>query len=79
MATEQELRGFGEPVALFTSEKDVFFPGEAAVARAREIVPNLVVAGCLRGCRHIPTKAALGHVNEEILNFLKRHGDRLFT
>ncbi len=79
MATEQELRGFGEPVALFTSEEDVFFPGEAVVARAREIVPNLVAAECLRGCRHIPTKAALEHVSEEILTFLKRHGDRLFT
>jgi pimeloyl-ACP methyl ester carboxylesterase len=79
MATEQELRGFGEPVALFTSEEDVFFPGGAVVARAREIVPNLVTAECLRGCRHIPTKAALEHVSEEILTFLKRHGDRLFT
>ena len=79
MATEQELRGFGEPVALFTSEEDLFFPGEAVVARAREILPNLVAAECLRGCRHIPTKAALGHINEEILTFLKRHDDRLFT
>ena len=79
MVTEQELRGFGEPVALFTSEEDVFFPGEAVVDRAREIVPNLVAAECLRGCRHSPTRAALGHVNEEILTFLKRYSDRLFT
>lgn len=76
MATEEELRGFGEPVALFASGQDVFFPGGAVVARAQEIVPNLVVAECLRGSRHIPTKAALGHVNEEILTFLEGHGDR---
>jgi pimeloyl-ACP methyl ester carboxylesterase len=47
MVTEEELRGFDEPVALFASEEDVFFPGEAVVARAREIVPNLVAAECL--------------------------------
>ena len=79
MATEEELRGFGEPVAVFASEEDVFFPAEAVVAHAHEIVPNLVTAECLRGCKHIPTKAALGHINEEILAFLEGHGDRLFT
>ncbi len=79
IATEQELRGFGEPVAVFASEQDVFFPGEAVVDRAQEIVPNVVSAECLRDCRHVPSKAALGHVNEEILAFLEGHGDRLFT
>jgi hypothetical protein len=34
MASEEELRGFGEPVALFASERDVFFPDDAVVARA---------------------------------------------
>ena len=29
--------------------------------------------------RHIPTRAALGHINEQILTFSKRHDDRLFT
>jgi 2-hydroxy-6-oxonona-2,4-dienedioate hydrolase len=71
MATEEELEGFGEPVALFASEQDVFFPGEAVVARAQEIVPSLAVAECLSGSRHIPTKAALDHVNEETLAFLR--------
>ena len=79
MATEEELRGFGEPVAVFASAEDVFFPGDAVVGRAREIVPNLVAAECLRGCRHIPTKAALEHVNEEILALLERYGSRLFA
>jgi hypothetical protein len=71
MATEEELRGFGEPVALFASEQDVFFPGDVVVARAREIVPNLVVAECLRDCRHVPTKTALEHVNKKILVLLE--------
>jgi pimeloyl-ACP methyl ester carboxylesterase len=79
MATEEELEGFGEPVALFASEQDVFFPGEAVVARAQEIVSNLVVAECLGDSRHIPTNAALAHVNEETLAFLEGHESQLFT
>ncbi len=49
------------------------------MACAQEIFPNLVVAECLRGSSHIFTKAALGHVNEEILNFVEAHDGRLFT
>jgi pimeloyl-ACP methyl ester carboxylesterase len=79
MATEEELRGFGEPVAVFASERDVFFPGEEVVARAREVVPNLVSAESLKGCTHIPTAAALAHVNDEILTFLEGCGGRLST
>jgi hypothetical protein len=51
----------------------------SGLACAQEIVPNLVVAECLRDCRHIPTKTALEHVNEKILALLERHGRRLFT
>jgi pimeloyl-ACP methyl ester carboxylesterase len=69
-ATEEELRGFGGPVAVFASEEDVFFPAGAILPRAREIFPNLAVAESLEGCRHIPSKAGLGRVNEPVLAFL---------
>jgi hypothetical protein len=36
MATEEELRGFGGPVAVFASEEDVFFPpGRSYLGRGR--------------------------------------------
>ena len=70
MATEEELGGFGEPVAVFASEEDAFFPAQAILPRAREIFPNLVLAEPLKGCRHVPSKAALERVNERILAFL---------
>ena len=70
MATEEELGDFGEPVAVFASEKDAFFPARAVLPRAREIFPNLAVAESLRGCRHIPSKAGLRRVNERVLSFL---------
>jgi pimeloyl-ACP methyl ester carboxylesterase len=69
-ATEEELRGFGGPVAVFASEEDVFFPAAAVLPRAREIFPNLALAESLEGCRHVPSKAGLGRVNERVLAFL---------
>jgi pimeloyl-ACP methyl ester carboxylesterase len=69
-ATEEELRGFAGPVAVFASEEDALFPARAVLPRAKEIFPNLALAEFLEGCRHVPSKAALGWVNERILAFL---------
>ena len=69
-ATEEELRGFGGPVAVFASEEDALFPARAVLPRAKEIFPNLALAEFLEGCRHVPSKAALGRVNECVLAFL---------
>ena len=71
MATEEELGGFDGPVVVFSAEDDPFFPGEAVRARAREIFPNLAYAECLKGCRHVPSMEAFGHVNEKIRAFLQ--------
>ena len=70
MATEEELGGFGGPVAVFASEEDVFFPARVVLAQAQEIFPNLAHVECLRGCRHVPSNPALGRVNEGIRAFL---------
>ena len=74
-ASAEELEGFVEPVALFASENDVFFPARSVLPRARQIFPNLAHAECLEGCRHIPSKAAFEHVNERIRGFLATSGE----
>jgi pimeloyl-ACP methyl ester carboxylesterase len=70
MATEEELGDYGGPVAVFASEEDVFFPARSVLPRAREILPHLVHAEDLEGCRHVPSALALRRVNESILAFL---------
>ncbi len=69
-ATAEELRGFGGQVAVFACEEDVFFPARAVLARARRIFPNLAHAECLKGSRHVPSRATLERVNERIRAFL---------
>jgi len=70
MATEEELAGFGGPVAVFASEEDALFPARAVLPRAKVIFPNLALAEVLEGCRHVPSKSALDRVNERVLAFL---------
>ena len=70
IATRKELEGFGGPVAVFAAEEDIFFPARAVLAQSRKIFPNISHAECLRGCRHVPSRAAFGRANEVIGAFL---------
>lgn len=58
MATEKELETFEGPVTVFAAEEDAFFPAGAVLARARKVFANVARAECLRGCRHVPSRAA---------------------
>ncbi len=77
MATEEELRGFEGPVAVFASEQDVFFPAASVLPRSREIFPNLVRAECLRDCQHVPSRSALITVNGYIKVFFAGHDTKV--
>jgi pimeloyl-ACP methyl ester carboxylesterase len=74
MATEAELAGFGGPVAVFAAEDDLFFPARTVLPRARKIFPNLSLTEPLDGCRHVPSQAGFGYVNERVLSFLADTG-----
>lgn len=69
-ATKEELSQFDAPTMVFAAEDDIFFPGEAVVDRARKIVPNLVSAEILEGCRHVPSREGFARINGEIERFL---------
>ncbi|MGI8540547.1 MAG: alpha/beta fold hydrolase [Rubrobacteraceae bacterium] len=69
-ATKEELSRFDAPTMVFAAEDDIFFPGEAVVARAREIIPNLASAEILEGSRHVPSKEGFARINEGIGDFL---------
>jgi hypothetical protein len=57
-------------VAVFASEHDALFLARAVLPRAREVFHDLALAEVLEGCRHVPSMAVLGRVNERILAFL---------
>ena len=70
LATVKELEEFHAPVLVFAGEDDPFFPGEAVVRRAEEVIPNLRAAESIEGARHIPSSAMFVRINDEIRAFL---------
>ncbi len=73
-ATTEELEDFGSPTLVFAAENDIFFPGEAVIERAKEVIPNLVSTELLENCRHIPSGEAFALINEKARQFLQEYG-----
>lgn len=69
-ATKAELEGFTAPTCVIAAEKDVMFPGEAVIKRAKEVFSNLAEAECLKGATHYASRPHLEHVNKRIGEFL---------
>lgn len=70
-ASKEELSGYEAPTLLFAAGEDLFFPARAVIPQAQEIIPNLVAAEALSGCRHVPSNRAFAHVNDRVSAFLR--------
>jgi 2-hydroxy-6-oxonona-2,4-dienedioate hydrolase len=70
-AHPSEFRGFDAPAFVVGCERDVSFPGVPLLARARELLPNLVRGELLRGANHSPptTEAFRRWMSGELANF----------
>lgn len=49
---EEDIKNYQAPTLLLAGEKDVLFPGEKVIQRAKEIIPN-VETHLLQGCGHL--------------------------
>lgn len=48
LTSEEELKNYNAPTLVLAGEKDIFFPAEKIIPRAKEIIPNLIAAECLK-------------------------------
>ena len=53
IAEKEELEDYSAPTLILAGKRDIFFPGEEVVHRAREILPNLTSAH-VYNCGHFP-------------------------
>jgi pimeloyl-ACP methyl ester carboxylesterase len=67
-----EIANYKAPTLLITGEKDILFPGEKVIARAREIMPDLTTH-LMTGCGHMNMMSSDKHKNilEKIDKFLE--------
>lgn len=60
------------PTAVFAADRDVLFPGESVMRRAKALIPNLVYAELMENCPHMYmlSSVRLRHINEKITEFI---------
>jgi len=71
-AIKAELTNFKAPTLIIAAEKDVMFPGKAVINRAKEIIPNLIVAECLKDGTHLSSTSDLKYINKRLMEFLEK-------
>ena len=68
--TRQELLNFHAPTLIIAAENDVMFPGDAVIRRAREVIPNLAAAECLKGGTHYSSHQDMATILSRIRSFM---------
>lgn len=66
LLTREAVAGYEAPVYAMVADDDVFFPGEACVAKLREAFSNFKEAHVLKNCRHIPSAAVFTEIAQKL-------------
>ncbi|MGY5852147.1 MAG: alpha/beta hydrolase [Candidatus Thorarchaeota archaeon] len=70
--TAEEMLSFKAPTMVFCQSKDILYPPEKVIPRARAVFQNLVSIEILDGV-HSPTKEQFDHISERVTEFFKSH------
>jgi len=65
-----DLRRFTAPVLVLAGEKDIFYPGNAVVTRAKAVFQNLVAAEVIEGYNHVPPRDGYKFLGARVKQFL---------
>lgn len=69
---KQDVQALKAPVYAMVAEEDVFFPGEAALARCQAIFPNFAGSAVLRGAKHMPMPERYAEIQQQLRQWLKK-------
>lgn len=67
--SQNDLKSFTAPTAIYTARQDIFFPGDALVAEARKVISNLEEAYVFDSS-HFPTRSMREEVIDHLSSFL---------
>lgn len=67
---ENDLSHFTNPVYIMTADNDVFFPGDAAIKRAKAIFRNLKGIHILKNSKHMPGANKYPEIQQKIENWI---------
>ncbi|MDD4707402.1 MAG: alpha/beta hydrolase, partial [Firmicutes bacterium] len=72
LAKKEELIKFKSPTIVIAGDKDIFFPAQRVIPRAKDIITNLVGAESIPDLGHLPSKDNLNYINDLIIRFIKK-------
>ncbi|MDI6562192.1 MULTISPECIES: alpha/beta fold hydrolase [Bacillus] len=72
LTTKEELTSYRSPTFIIAGKKDIFFPESTLMKVASDIIPNLIAFKAY-DMGHFPSKEHLLHMNNDILDFLKKY------
>lgn len=67
---EKEVSHFTKPVYIMVADDDIFFPGEQAIQRAKQIFKNIGGIYHLKNCKHIPSINTYSEIQNVIKGWL---------
>lgn len=70
---KRDVQALQAPVYALVAEEDVFFPGEAALARCRDIFPNFAGSAVLQGAKHMPMPERYAEIQQQLRQWLKNN------
>ncbi|MGY5875660.1 MAG: alpha/beta hydrolase [Candidatus Thorarchaeota archaeon] len=68
--TVNEMLSFKAPTMIFCQSKDMLYPPEKVISRAKEVFQNLTSIECLEGV-HSPTMEQFGYISKKVSDFFK--------
>lgn len=63
---EKEIQNFTNPVYIMVADDDIFFPGNAAINRAKKIFRNIQDIYVLKNCKHMPARDLFPVIEDKI-------------
>ncbi len=66
----KDVEHFTKPVYMIVADSDIFFPGDAAVKRAKKIFPNLKATHFLKNCKHMPHKKDFDEIQVKLKEWI---------
>lgn len=67
----KDVKGVEAPVYTMVADDDVFFPGEATLARCKVLFRNFKESYVLKGCKHIPAQGRYSEISAKIAEWLQ--------
>ncbi len=71
LLTKPQAAALNTPVYLLVADDDIFFPGDKAIARCRNLFPGFREAVTLNNCKHIPDESMHSQIEEHIGEWLE--------